>query len=52
MSDYFAGFAPFVAAIMGLSAFSSLLALLGMYAPTADINIVGGWAILVFILIT
>lgn len=52
MSDYFAGFAPFVAAIMGLSAFSSLLALLGMYTPTADINIVGGWAILVFILIT
>lgn len=52
MSDYFAGFAPFVAAIMGLSAFSSLLALIGMYAPTSDINIVGGWAILVFILIT
>ncbi len=52
MSDYFAGFAPFVAAIMGLSAFSSLLALLGLYAPTSDINIVGGWAILVFVLIT
>ncbi len=52
MSNYFAGFAPFVAAIMGLSAFSSLLALLGLYAPTSDINIVGGWAILVFILIT
>lgn len=52
MSEYFANFAPFVAAIMGLSAFSSLLALLGLYAPTSDINIVGGWAILVFILIT
>ena len=52
MSDYFSGFAPFVAAIMGLSAFSSLLALLGLYAPTSDINIVGGWAILVFVLIT
>ena len=52
MSDYFENFAPFVAAIMGLSAFSSLLALLGLYAPTSDINIVGGWAILVFILIT
>lgn len=52
MSDYFSGFAPFVAAIMGLSAFSSLMALLGLYAPTSDINIVGGWAILVFILIT
>lgn len=52
MSNYFAGFAPFVAAIMGLSAFSSLLSLLGLYAPTSDINIVGGWAILVFVLIT
>lgn len=52
MSEYFSGFAPFVAAIMGLSAFSSLLSLLGLYAPTSDINIVGGWAILVFILIT
>ncbi len=52
MSDYFSSFAPFVAAIMGLSAFSSLLSLIGLYPPTSDINIVGGWAILVFILIT
>ena len=52
MSDYFSGFAPFVASIMALSAFSCLLSLFGMYPPTSDINIVGGWAILVFILIT
>ncbi|MBR4910462.1 MAG: F0F1 ATP synthase subunit A [Clostridia bacterium] len=52
MGEYFAGFAPFVAAIMGLSAFSSLLTLIGLYPPTSDINTVGGWAILVFILIT
>ena len=52
MGEYFKNFAPFIGAIMGLSAFSSLLTLLGMYAPTSDINIVGGWAILVFILIT
>jgi len=52
MGEYFKGFAPFVAAVMGLSAFSSLLSLFGMYPPTSDINIVGGWAILVFILIT
>ncbi len=52
MGKQFASFAPFVAAIMGLSALSSLLSLLGLYAPTSDINIVGGWAILVFILIT
>lgn len=52
MGGRFAGFAPFVASVMALSAFSSLLSLLGLYAPTSDINIVGGWAILVFILIT
>lgn len=52
MGSYFKGFAPFIASIMALSAFSSLLSLFGMYPPTSDINIVGGWAILVFILIT
>ena len=52
MGEYFTGFAPFIIAIMALSACSSLLSLFGMYPPTSDINIVGGWAILVFILIT
>ncbi len=52
MGEYFAGFAPFIASILGLSAFSSLVTLFGMYPPTSDINIVAGWAILVFFLIT
>lgn len=52
MGDVFLGFAPFVAAIMALSAFSSLLSLFGLFPPTSDINIAGGWALLVFILIT
>lgn len=52
MGRRFMGFAPFVAAIMGLSAFSSLSSLLGLFPPTSDMNIVAGWAILVFILIT
>ena len=52
MGDYFIGFAPFVAAVMGLSAFSSLLSLFGLYPPTSDLNVVAGWAILVFFLIT
>lgn len=52
MGAYFSGFAPFIAAILALSAFSSLLSLLGLYPPTSDLNIVAGWAILVFILIT
>ena len=52
MGEFFEGFAPFVAAILGLSAFSSLSSLIGLFPPTSDINIVGGWALLVFILIT
>ena len=52
MGEFFAGFAPFVAAIILLSAFSSLLSLFGLFPPTSDINIVGGWAVLVFVLIT
>lgn len=52
MGDFFKGYESFIAAIMGISSFSSLMALLGLYAPTSDINIVGGWAILTFALIT
>lgn len=52
MGSRYMAFAPFVAAIMGISAFSSLSSLLGLFPPTSDMNIVAGWAILVFILIT
>ena len=52
MGEFFSGYAPMIAAILVLSAFSSLISLLGLFPPTSDINIVGGWAILVFILIT
>ena len=52
MGERFRGFAPFVAAILGLSALSSLSSLLGLYPPTSDMSIVAGWAILVFTLIT
>lgn len=52
MGSYFSGYSPFIIAIMALSAVSSLLSLFGLFPPTSDINIVGGWAILVFILIT
>ena len=52
MGDFFKGYAPFIASILAISALSSLLSLLGMFPPTSDINIVAGWAILVFILIT
>lgn len=52
MGSYFKSFAPFIASILALSGFSSLITLFGLYAPTSDINIVAGWAILVFVLIT
>ena len=52
MGEFFRGFSPFIASILVISAFSSLMSLLGIFAPTSDLNIVAGWAILVFILIT
>lgn len=52
MGEYFMGFAPFITAVLALSGFSSLLALFGLFAPTSDMNVVSGWAVLVFILIT
>ncbi len=52
MGEYFKGYSPFIIAIMALSALSSLMSLLGLFPPTSDLNVVGGWALLVFILIT
>ena len=52
MGITFAGFAPFIMTVLALSAFSSFMSLFGLFPPTSDINIVGGWAILVFALIT
>ena len=52
MGPKYMAFAPFVAGIMVISALSSLSSLLGLFPPTSDMNIVAGWAILVFVLIT
>ena len=52
MGEFFAGFAPFITSILALSALSSLSSLLGLFPPTSDVNIIAGWAILVFALIT
>lgn len=52
MGEYFRSFSPFIGAVLVISAFSSLLSLFGLFPPTSDINVVAGWAILVFILIT
>jgi len=52
MGEYFKAFGPFIASILALSGVSSLITLFGLYPPTSDINIIAGWAILVFGLIT
>ena len=52
MGEGFLPYAPFICAILGLSAFSSLSALVGAYPPMADLNTIAGWSILVFSLIT
>lgn len=52
MGEYFKSFSPFVCGILVLSAFSSLSSMLGIFPPTSDINVVAGWAVIVFILIT
>ncbi|MBQ8088670.1 MAG: F0F1 ATP synthase subunit A [Clostridia bacterium] len=52
MGEKFAGMAPFITALMALSALCSLSSLLGMYAPTSDLSTVLGWALLVFAMIT
>lgn len=51
MGEYFSGFAPFIASVIALSAFSSLLTLVGLFPPTSDLNVVAGWAVVSFILI-
>lgn len=51
-SVFHASYAPFIGAVMALSVCSSLMSLLGVFPPTSDLNVVAGWAILVFILIT
>jgi F-type H+-transporting ATPase subunit a len=52
MGARFMSFVPFIAAIMVISAFSSLTSLIGLRPPTADMNVVAGWAIVVFVIIT
>lgn len=45
-------FPSFIAALFALSIGSSLVSLVGMYPPTADLSVVLGWSVMVFIMIT
>lgn len=49
---FHAGYTPFIMTILAISACSSLMSLFGLFPPTAEVNIIAGWSILVFILIT
>ena len=52
MGARFLQYLPFVGAVLVLSCLSSLLSLIGLFPPTSDLNVTGGWALLVFALIT
>ena len=52
MGERWMQYLPLVTALFGLSVLSSLSSLLGLWAPTADVNTELAWAIVVFVLIT
>lgn len=52
MGEKFGYYGPLIAAIMSLSALCSLSSMVGMYAPTSDLSVLLGWALMVFVLIT
>ena len=52
MGERFMVYVPLVTALFGLSVASSLSSLLGLWAPTADVNTELAWALVVFVLIT
>jgi len=52
MGERFVGYIPLITALFGLSVLSSLSSLLGLWAPTADVNTELAWALVAFVLIT
>ena len=52
MGEKWGGYVPLITALFALSIVSSLSSLLGVFAPTADLNTELAWAVLVFVLIT
>lgn len=52
MGERFMKYVPLITALFGLSVASSLSSLLGLWAPTADVNTELAWALVVFVLIT
>ena len=52
MGERFMQYVPLITALFGLSVASSLSSLLGLWAPTADVNTELAWALVAFVLIT
>ena len=50
MGERFMGYVPLITALFGLSVASSLSSLLGLWAPTADVNTELGWPLGAFVL--
>ena len=52
MGERFMQYVPLITALFGLSVASSLSSLLGLWAPTADVNTELAWALVAIVLIT
>ena len=52
MGERFMHYVPFVGALFSLAMLSSLISMVGMFAPTGDLSTCVGWALLVFVVIT
>ena len=52
MGERFMHYVPFIGALFSLAMLSSLISMVGMFAPTGDLSTCVGWAVLVFVVIT
>ena len=52
MGERFMHYVPFIGALFSLAMLSSLISMVGRFAPTGDLSTCVGWALLVFVVIT
>lgn len=52
MGERFMNYVPFIGGLFALSMLSSLVSMVGLFAPTGDLSTCAGWALLVFVVIT
>lgn len=50
MGQKYKAYVPYIAALFCFSLLSSLMSLLGLRSPTADLSVTGAWAIITFVL--